>query len=80
MSAVPSTTRLLSPESYRRIDREVEKFPAEHKASAVMSALAIAQRQLGWLSQEAIEEVAGYLGMPPIAGYEGASVYGMYNS
>ncbi len=79
MSAVPRTPPLLTPESYRRIDREVAKFPAEHKASAVMASLAIAQKQLGWLSREVIEEVGDYLGMPAIAVYEVASFYGMYD-
>jgi NADH-quinone oxidoreductase subunit E len=79
MSALPQNALLLAPETYRRIDREIAKYPAEHKASAVMAALAIAQGQLGWLSKEAIEEVAGYLDMPPIAVYEVASFYGMYN-
>ena len=79
MSALPRGALLLTPESYRRIDREVAKFPAGHKASAVMAALAIAQKQLGWLSKEVIEEVGDYLGMPAIAVYEVASFYGMYN-
>ncbi|HET9024787.1 MAG TPA: NADH-quinone oxidoreductase subunit NuoE [Burkholderiaceae bacterium] len=69
---------MLTPESYRRIDREIAKFPAEHKASAVMAALAIAQKQIGWLSKEVIEEVGNYLDMPAIAVYEVASFYGMY--
>jgi NADH-quinone oxidoreductase subunit E len=79
MSAMPQNVLLLTPESYRRIDREIAKFPAEHRESAVMAALAIAQGQLGWLSKEVIEEVGNYLGMPPIAVYEVASFYGMYN-
>jgi NADH-quinone oxidoreductase subunit E len=79
MSAVPQTTLLLTPESYRRIDREIAKFPPERRSSAVIAALAIAQDQLGWLSKEAIEEVGDYLGMPAIAVYEVASFYGMYN-
>ena len=79
MSAVPEMRLLLTPESYRRIDGEIAKFPAAHRASAVMAALAIAQSQLGWLSQEVIEEVGVYLGMPAIAVYEVASFYGMYN-
>ena len=79
MSAVPQDTLLLSPDSYRRIDRELAKYPTEHKASAVMAALAIAQTQLGWLSKEVIEEVGSYLEMPAIAVYEVASFYGMYN-
>ena len=79
MSAVPESTLLLTPDSYRRIDREIAKFPAEQRQSAVMASLAIAQRQLGWLSKEVIEEVGNYLGMPAIAVYEVASFYGMYN-
>ena len=70
---------LLSADAYRRIDRETAKFPAEQRRSAVMAALATAQDELGWLSKEAIEEVAGYLGMPPIAVYEVATFYSMYN-
>ena len=79
MSAVPQTRLLLSADAYRRIDRETAKFPAEQRRSSVMAALATAQDELGWLSKEAIEEVAGYLGMPPIAVYEVATFYSMYN-
>jgi NADH-quinone oxidoreductase subunit E len=69
----------LSTESLKKIDREVAKFPADQKQSAVMAALSIAQNEKGWLSSETMEEVAGYLGMPPIAVYEVASFYTMYN-
>ena len=34
---------MLSPESLKKIDREVAKYPAGQKQSAVMAALAIAQ-------------------------------------
>lgn len=70
---------LLSPEALRRIDREVAKYPVEQKQSAVMAALAIAQDEKGWLARETIEFVANYLGMPPIAAYEVASFYNMYD-
>lgn len=70
--------RLLSDDAYRRIDREVAKFPADQKQSAVMAALAIAQDEIGWVSQPVIDDVASYLGMPPIAVWEVASFYGMY--
>ncbi|MEO8409988.1 MAG: NADH-quinone oxidoreductase subunit NuoE [Propionivibrio sp.] len=70
---------MLTPESLQRIDREIGKYPAEQKQSAIMAALAIAQEEHGWLSSEAIEFVAGYLGMAPIAAYEVASFYTMYN-
>jgi NADH-quinone oxidoreductase subunit E len=69
---------MLSKESLQRIDREVAKFPAEQKQSAVIAALAIAQDEKGWLATETMDYVAQYLGMPPIAVYEVASFYNMY--
>lgn len=70
---------LLGPDALRKIDREVAKYPAEQKQSAVMAALAIAQDEKGWLARETIEFVANYLDMPPIAAYEVASFYNMYD-
>jgi NADH-quinone oxidoreductase subunit E len=70
---------VLSPDSLKKIDREVAKFPAEQKQSAVMAALTIAQHEKGWLSNDTMQDVATYLGMPPIAVYEVASFYTMYN-
>ncbi|HMW17655.1 MAG TPA: NADH-quinone oxidoreductase subunit NuoE [Accumulibacter sp.] len=70
---------MLSAESIQRIDREIAKYPADQKQSAVMAALAIAQEEKGWLPSEAIEFVANYLGMPPIAAYEVATFYNMYD-
>ena len=70
---------MLTTESIQRIDREIAKYPADQKQSAVMGALAIAQEELGWLPSEAIEFVANYLGIEPIAAYEVASFYNMYD-
>jgi NADH-quinone oxidoreductase subunit E len=70
---------MLSPESLKKIDREIAKYPPGHKQSAVMAALRIAQDEKGWLAPETIEFVAGYLGMPPIAAQEVATFYNMYN-
>ena len=70
---------MLSAESLKKIDREIAKFPAEQKQSAVIAALAIAQDEKGWLATETMDYVAKYLGMPPIAVYEVASFYNMYN-
>jgi NADH-quinone oxidoreductase subunit E len=69
----------LSPESLARIDKAIAKYPADRKQSAVMAALAIAQDEKGWLSTETMDFVARYLGMPPVAVYEVASFYTMYN-
>src|SRR6266699_2528639 len=70
---------MLSAESLKKIDREIAKYPPEHKQSAVMSALIIAQDEKGLLSSEVMDYVAKYLGMPPVAVYEVASFYTMYN-
>ena len=70
---------MLSEAALRGIDREVAKYPPDQKQSAVMSALAIAQDEKGWLAPETMDFVANYLGMPPVAVYEVASFYEMYN-
>jgi NADH-quinone oxidoreductase subunit E len=70
---------VLSSESLKKIDREVSKFPADQKQSAVMAALQIVQTEKGWLSADTMQEIASYLGMSPIAVYEVASFYTMYN-
>ncbi|MGH8763161.1 MAG: NADH-quinone oxidoreductase subunit NuoE [Nitrosospira sp.] len=70
---------MLSAESIKKIDHEVTKYPPDQRQSAVMSALAIAQDEKGWLANETMDFVAHYLGMPPIAVYEVATFYSMYN-
>jgi NADH-quinone oxidoreductase subunit E len=70
---------MLSAEAYDAINKEVAKYPPNRKQSAVMAALAIAQNELGWLSESAVEDVASYLEMRAIAVWEVATFYGMYN-
>jgi len=70
---------MLSAESLKKIDREVAKYPADQKQSAVMAALIIAQDEKGWLATETMDFVAGYLGMAPVAVYEVATFYNMYD-
>jgi NADH-quinone oxidoreductase subunit E len=70
---------MLTTDSLRRIDREIAKYPPEQKRSAVMAALVIAQDEKGWLANETMDEVARYLELPPVAVYEVASFYSMYN-
>lgn len=70
---------MLSQESLQKIDREVAKYPADQKQSAVMAALHIAQAEKGWLARETIACVAQYLGMPEMAAFEVASFYNMYD-
>ena len=70
---------ILSAQSLAKIDREVAKYPADQKQSAVMAALVIAQDEKGWLAAETMDFVAGVLGMAPVAVYEVATFYNMYN-
>jgi NADH-quinone oxidoreductase subunit E len=70
---------VLSPEALAKIDRALAKYPPDQRQSAVMAALTAAQDEKGWLSTETMDFVAQYLGMPPIAVYEVASFYAMYD-
>lgn len=71
---------LLSEQAYKKIDREIAKFPPEQRQSAVMATLAIAQVETNWLSPEVMQEIADYLRMPAIAVQEVATFYNMYNT
>ena len=62
-----------------RFAREVAKYPADQKQSAVMACLAIAQQELGFVSPESETEIGAYLGMPVIAVHEVTTFYNMYN-
>ena len=70
---------MISEESQLRFAREVAKYPADQKQSAVMACLAIAQQELGYVSQEAERDIAAYLGMAPMAVHEVTTFYNMYN-
>jgi NADH-quinone oxidoreductase subunit E len=70
---------MLSAASLAKIDKAVAKYPPSEKQSAVMAALTIAQDEMGWLSTETMDFVARYLEMPPVAVYEVATFYTMYD-
>lgn len=70
---------LLSEQAYQLIERELAKFPADQRQSAIMASLAIAQEEQGWLSPEVLEDVAKYIGVPPIAVQEVATFYNMFD-
>lgn len=70
---------VLSSASLAAIDREVAKYPEGKQASAIMSALRIAQQEKRWLDKPTIEFVAAYLNLPAIRAYEVATFYNMYD-
>ena len=69
----------LSADILARFAREVAKFPADQKQSAVMACLTIVQAERGYVSRQSEDEVAAFLGMAPIAVYEVTTFYNMYN-
>ncbi|NKI97457.1 NADH-quinone oxidoreductase subunit NuoE [Rhizobacter sp. SG703] len=70
---------MISDSTRVRFDREVAKYPADQKQSAVMACLAIVQQEQGFVSADSEKLVAEYLGMPPIAVHEVTTFYNMYN-
>ncbi|ODV06878.1 MAG: NADH dehydrogenase [Rubrivivax sp. SCN 70-15] len=68
-----------SEQTLARFAREVAKYPADQKQSAVMACLAIVQQEQGHVSAESENGIATYLGMAPIAVHEVTTFYNMYN-
>ncbi|MET0518942.1 MAG: NAD(P)H-dependent oxidoreductase subunit E [Burkholderiaceae bacterium] len=74
-----NTDYTLSEATAARFAREVAKYPADQKQSAVMACLAIVQQEQGHVSRASEDVIAEYLGMPAIAVYEVTTFYNMYN-
>ena len=70
---------MLSEQIQAQVDRELKKYPADQKQSAVMAALRFVQDEKGWISNDDMADVADYLGMPKMAVCEVATFYHMYN-
>ena len=78
-SQAPVKPLALSEATRARFAREVAKFPADQKQSAVMPCLSILQQEQGWVSPEGELAVAQHLGMAPMAVHEVTTFYNMYN-
>lgn len=70
--------QLVSKQRMQEIDHWMAKYPSDQKQSAVMSTLRIVQEEHNHLTPELMDAVADYLDMSPIAVYEVASFYSMY--
>jgi NADH-quinone oxidoreductase subunit E len=70
--------QFMSEKSMQDIDHWIAKYPVDQKQSAVMSALRIVQEEHNHLTTWMMDAVADYLEMPPIAVYEVATFYTMY--
>ncbi|TSE21457.1 NADH-quinone oxidoreductase subunit 2 [Tepidimonas alkaliphilus] len=76
----PVEPMALSEATKQRFAREVAKYPADQRQSAVMACLAIIQQEQGWVSPAAELAVADYLGMAPMAVHEVTTFYNMFNT
>jgi NADH-quinone oxidoreductase subunit E len=56
----------------------IAKYPPERKQSAVIPIMWLVQKQEGWVSEPAIQEIAKLLEMPPIRVLEVATFYTMF--
>jgi NADH-quinone oxidoreductase subunit E len=70
--------QLIRAEGVDEINRWIAKYPSTQKQSAVMAALMVVQEEHGHLTETLMDAVATYLEMPPVAVYEVASFYSMY--
>jgi NADH-quinone oxidoreductase subunit E len=70
---------IFSDQTRTRFDREIAKYPADQKQSAVMACLQIVQEEQGHVSPASEKAVADYLGMAPMAVHEVTTFYNMYN-
>jgi NADH-quinone oxidoreductase subunit E len=75
----PVEAAKLGEATLQRFAREVAKFPADQKQSAVMACLSIVQQEQGHVSLASEKAIADYLGMAPMAVHEVTTFYNMYN-
>ena len=75
--AAPAATAPVSPETDRKIDALLTRFP--QKGSALLPALYLIQEEKGWVSEASMAYVAGKVGVSPafVAGV--VSFYTMYH-
>jgi NADH-quinone oxidoreductase subunit E len=70
---------MLSQQVTTLIDKELKKYPADQRQSAVMAALRFVQDEKSWIATDDMVDIANYLGMQQMAVYEVATFYHMYN-
>jgi NADH-quinone oxidoreductase subunit E len=78
MTEISRKRDLLSAHVREDIDHWLAKYPEDQKRSALLAALRAVQHEEGYLSVEQMDAVADYLDIAPIAVYEVASFYSMY--
>ncbi len=79
MSATCEETVKLSDNVRKEIDDWLTRFPPEQKRSATLYALRMVQEENGWVSKPHMNAIAEYLEIAPVAVYEVATFYTMYD-
>jgi len=64
----------------KEIEKHLRKFPPDRKQSAVLPMLALAQRQEGYITAEAMEEIGRRLGLSPAYVQSVCSFYTMFHT
>jgi NADH-quinone oxidoreductase subunit E len=70
---------ILSDSVRQEIDGYLKKFPSDQRRSATLYALRMFQEEQGWVSQDGMDAIAEYLEISPVAVYEVATFYTMYD-
>ncbi len=70
---------VFSKENEKHLKAVIKKYPKGRAQSAIKECLYTAQRQIGWVSQEAVETIATFLDIAPIHVYEVATFYTMFH-
>lgn len=73
-----SKTYTIPTELMETIQRWIDKFPEDRKASAVIPVMTVIQDHEGHISEPMMEAIAQLLNMPKIAVFEVANFYSMF--
>lgn len=71
---------ILSAHERAEIDSWLARYPVDQRQSALLGALRAVMHEDHYLSIPKMDAVAAYLGLPPIAVYEVASFYSMFET
>ena len=67
-----------SAELLKQFEEQVSRYPEKRQKSALLPILHLVQAEYGWLSVNAMEKVAAFLGIAPIEVFEVATFYTMF--
>lgn len=69
-----------SPENMDKASEILTHYPSNCRKAALLPVLDLAQRQLGWISEDVMEYIASFLGLSVMHVYEVVSFYTMFRT